>query len=162
MLVSGFEWFWSGILLSFFLVIEWTRDSQTVPHRKSSVLSVEEKKPLVIDAKWFMVNADGYKISALSISAFPTKECPSKMSYKKEINGLWSEPPSSGSWSHHLGSAKLESLWQKERFQGLCGLWFLASAGLVVPLGMNTFQELGELLSVLNFPPRNLSKHIVF
>lgn len=58
-----------------------------------------------------------------------------------------------------LGSAKLQSLWQNGRFQGLCGLYFLASDGFVVLRGMNPFQELRELLSVLNFPHTNLSKY---
>lgn len=53
----------------------------------------------------------------------------------------------------------LEFLWQKGRFQDLCGLYFLAPDGFVVIHGMNPFKEPGELLSVLNFPHTNLSKH---
>lgn len=47
----------------------------------------------------------------------------------------------------------------KGRFQGLCALYFLASDGFVGPRGMDPFQELEELLSVLSFPHANLSKH---
>lgn len=34
----------------------------------------KKNKSLVIDAKWFMVNAEGYIILVLSTSAFPTRE----------------------------------------------------------------------------------------
>lgn len=101
---------------------------------KISVLAAwgrKKKKSNEIDAKWFLVNADSYIMSALSMSAFSTRELLSdrvKTSYAK---GQMVSLVSSHAWSCCSGSAKFKSLWQKGRFWGLCGMWFVVSDGLV-------------------------------
>lgn len=84
-----------------------------------------------------MANANGDIISALTTSAFPTRELKrdlSEISYKKETNDL-----SRVSQLMLLVWSMLEFVWQKWRFQGLCGLYFLPSDDFVVLHGMKSF-----------------------
>lgn len=132
--------FLSGILIqtSCFHPSWWSsqadiRHRQIVPHRKNKCTCSlrKKKKNNEIDAKWFLVNADSYIMSALSMSAFSTRELLSdrvKTSYAK---GQMVSLVSSHAWSCCSGSAKFKSLWQKGRFWGLCGMWFVVSDGLV-------------------------------
>lgn len=142
---------WLGILLSFLQMMKSARCS-TGKHFLG-----ETKNSSCDWSKWFMANAKEYIISALTTSAFPTRELkrdPVKHPVPKETHDL-----SRVSQFMLLVWSMLELLWQKGRFQGLCGLYFLASNGFVVLHSVNPFQELRELLSVLSFPCTNLSQH---